>query len=203
MYLTDIVVNFQNYFLDYFDWNKFDKIDTLKKTFIFKVDNLENIIYFNAQFDSKFLDLIKNKTFNSKNNSYSYVCALTDGIKVVIVNLDNKGFIKEISDINIVDDVSITNILLYKKQEKVDYKTLENAKKFVFLTRNEKEIKKCINDNFLNVDEDLLKYLYLCLFNERENSVSKANKRLKKFLLDSWEDNYLKLYDLLKCNLIV
>ena len=60
MYLTDIVVNFQNYFLDYFDWNKFDKIDTLKKTFIFKVDNLENIIYFNAQFDSKFLDLIKN-----------------------------------------------------------------------------------------------------------------------------------------------
>ena len=45
MYLTDIVVNFQSYFLDYFDWNKFDKIDTLKKTFIFKVDNLENIIY--------------------------------------------------------------------------------------------------------------------------------------------------------------
>ena len=62
--------------------------------------------------------IIKNKTFNSKNNSYSYVCALTDGIKVVIVNLDNKGFIKEISDINIVDDVSITNILLYKKQER-------------------------------------------------------------------------------------
>ena len=138
MYLTDIVVNFQNYFLDYFDWNKFDKIDTLKKTFIFKVDNLENIIYFNAQFDSKFLNLIKNKTFNSKNNSYSYVCALTDGIKVVIVNLDNKGFIKEISDINIVDDVSITNILLYKKQEKVDYKTLENTRKFSFLTRKEK-----------------------------------------------------------------
>ena len=69
MYLTDIVVNFQNYFLDYFDWNKFDKIDTLKKTFIFKVDNLENIIYFNAQFDSKFLDLIKNKTFNFLYNS--------------------------------------------------------------------------------------------------------------------------------------
>lgn len=202
MYLYNIEVNFNKYFYDYFDWNKNDTIIHIKKIPILKVNNLEDILYQKVIFSKETIQIIYDKTeviTNRNVEHLKYACILTDKIKSIAVILDNKGNIKKISDLTIIDDIEVDNIIHKIKIEEVKYQIIKKTKKIIFLTRKEKEIKKFLVSK-LNVKTDYnqLAYLYLESFNKRENDITKIVKELQLLLENNWEKYYLKIYNFFK-----
>ncbi len=201
MYLCDIKVNFNKKFYDFFDWNKNDKIINLKKVPLYYTDNLENVIYNKVKFEPEFLNKIKDETI-SLNNRYNYVCILTNKTKFVAVNLNKNGLLKEISDINILDDIELNNDLINQKIKVVKYELLNKTKSIKFLTRNEEKIKNFLDKKInITTNHEQLKYLYLEEFNKKENDINVIVKDLKKLLINSWDENYIKIYNFFKVTL--
>ncbi len=59
-YIYDILLNFNENLVEYFEWNDNDKIKYVKKIILFKVSSkvIEDIIYNDVLFDSSFTDKI-------------------------------------------------------------------------------------------------------------------------------------------------
>ncbi|MBQ4634596.1 MAG: hypothetical protein IJB71_04540 [Bacilli bacterium] len=200
MYLCDIKVNFNKQYYDFFDWNKNDKIVTLKQVPLFFTRNLENIIYHQVKFPKEFLTKIKNETKTRKNNlNYKYACMLTNKSKFLAIILNEEGIVKEISDISILDDIELNNDLIDQKIQVVDYEIINANKKVRFFTREEEKIKKFLNKKQNSkYDKSKLKYLYFEKFNKKEEDIDKIILELKKILTSNWDENYLKIYDFFK-----
>lgn len=200
MYLCDIKVNFNKNYYDFFDWNKSDKMIMLKKTPLYYVNNLENLINNNVKFSKDFLDKIKNETEVIKYEpKYKYACVLTNRSKFIAVILDKNGSIKEISDINITDDIELNQDLINQRIKVINYELLNIRKKIKFLTREEIKIKEFLNNKInKNCDYEQLKYIYFENFNKKEENIDKIVRELKKILNKDWDNNYLRIYNLFK-----
>ena len=200
MYLCDIKVNFNKNYYDFFDWNKSDKIITLKRIPLYYVNNLENLIYNNAKFSKEFLSKIKDQTEVIKYESkYKYACILTNKSKFIAVILDKNGMVKELSDINIIDDIELNQDLINQRIRIASYESLNKNKKMKFLTREESKIKEFLQDK-INKDcnHEQLKYIYFENFNKKEENINKIVTELKKLFNTDWDNNYLKIYKFFK-----
>ena len=84
-YIYDILLNFNEDFFEFYDWNKNDKIIHIKKIPIYQVDNktLKDILHNKIKINGDFLTLIKDKTeeiifsfeksFKEKGWSFKYI----------------------------------------------------------------------------------------------------------------------------------
>lgn len=195
MYLCDLEVNFNKHYYDFFDWNKSDKLITLKKAPLYFVYNLENIINNQVKFSKEFLKEIENKY----SKSFKYVCVFTNKSKFLVVSLDKNGFVKKISDINILDDLELNQELVNEQIKVVNYEIIETKNQNHFLTRKEEVIKHFFAKNLNNnCNLEQLKYIYYEKFNHKEDNINVIIKELKKILKDDWDNNYLNIYNYFK-----
>ena len=181
-YIYDILVNFNDKEVyEFFEWEKDDNIEHIRKIPIFKVKPQEFNDFKNNKIkvDQSFLNKIKNKTEMFCNTSIEYIeyCAIiTDGMDLVVIEFDKEGeyILKSSMLLDEMEDTLDESELI--DDENIKYTVLNkeiNINRFVTRFENkikseiELEIKKLVeNKNFKK-----LKYLYYEWFNKKDNDM--------------------------------
>lgn len=202
-YIYDILINFQDYLYESFDWNLDDNITHVRKIPLYKIstNDLYNIINNECLIDKTLLDKFNNKCeiFNNKKIALlQQACLLTDGKEVIAIKCNPKGLIKYMSKLLIDEEYEVLDYSNNINLTTISYKIIKNKKQNIFKTRKEIEITKYI---YSKLDEILqkkeyskLKYLYYECFGKRNEDVYLIVKNIKKGLENNFDENYLKIY---------
>lgn len=181
-YIYDIILNFNNYYFDFYDWNKNDKITEIRKIPIFKVNSkvLNELKYNTFILNNNFMNKIKNKCeyFIGRTVKLNTSFLLTDGIDVVAFQIGKKIYYSSLQideELDILDNLKIM-------EENVDYKIVKKNKINNFKTRNqiiiEKNLKEKLNKLFKENNESKIKYIYYECFNEKINNIKLIKEKL-------------------------
>lgn len=200
-YIYDILLNFKEELIEFYDWNKNDNIIHIRKIPLLKISkqDLYNIKNYNIKFEYNFLDKIKNKTelFTPKTiKKMEYMFLLSDGDSILgIMKCDKK--IKK-SSLLIDEELDTLEEVRILDYENIEYKIIEKEKLDEFKTRKQKEIEKFIikEINKIKNEDEKLRYIYYDCFNKKEDNIDKILLELKENINDKKIKN--KLYDLFK-----
>ena len=196
-YIYDIYLNFNDVALDFFEWNKNDKLTHLKKIPIIKIskEDFKIICYHKFKIDINILNRIKDKTeiWKSKNN-IKYCCLFCCDSAILCVKFNKKGISEKKSFLFVDEELEILDSINTFNKEKINYKILRNDK-LLFKTRLQLEKDRFIKEKIKNIKNDELKYIYYECFNKYSNK--------DKMILDINNMNkngiqYENLYNILK-----
>lgn len=183
-YIYDIVLNFQDYYYNFYEWKNKDKIKNIYKIPIYRVSNKDILIFKNnkVKIDKNFLNKIK------KN-----MCLISNTKITIGLLFNSSGDLIKRSSLLYDEEEEANNIAKSLKETKIIF--LENKKnKYQDKLRIEIEKKETIL-NYLNkiTDPIVLKYLYYVYFKKEEEN-KEIKKILKKELEKSWSKNHNNLY---------
>ena len=193
-YIYDVVLNFQDELIEFYEWSSEDIIDHIKRIPIFRINhqNLNDLINKNITISNDFIQKIKNKTkCYRKTNDLKYSALFTDLNRVVGIEFSTEETIILECRFDLVEK-------LYYKVDSIIEKN--------FLTRKEKlkrnyilkELDKVYETN--NIDK--LNYLYKEIYNDSSLSFESKYLKLKKSIKENYESKYNILYDILKLTYI-
>lgn len=190
-YIYDIVLNFLNEFIEFYEWSNDDVIISVRKIRIYRIS------------DSDYLNIKNNKVILSHEfmNNYESVgkinniCLVSNGREVIGIKFDDDGLITSKSDmlfdeeldaLEIEDICSVTSNVVkgIVERGRVNY-TSRSKKKKVF------EVNNYLDNLYLNNDINALKYLYYDIFENDNNDIDKMVNTLKE------EKYYNKIYDII------
>ena len=199
-YIYDILLNYNDYAYDIFEWNKNDKITHVRKIPLIKLKtyDLLNFINKNIKLDSDFLLKIYKKTelFNKKNIDYAFVG--TDG-KIVIAFKIEKGKMKY-SQLFLDEENEVLDFSVNLNFTDIKYNVINSKNRDYLVTRNEKMMKKYIYDELKKIkDIEKLNFLYLECFNKKSENVIID---IYKDLNSNFDNIYVKFYKILKMTMI-
>lgn len=206
IYIYDILLNFcKNKILEFYEWEKEDKIEHVKKIKLLKVDSkvMDDFINYSVTITDEKKEEIKNGMELFKNKQVKRAMLFTDGYRVLAL-LFNENFKsieksrllleEELDVLDISEKLNAVNII-YKKTGK---------KEEDFLTRREYKIKnyleKEINKAYKKKDIDKLKYIYIEYFNEENEDIETIYNALKDSL-ETINEKHTKIFDMLNFNL--
>ena len=203
-YVYDLVLNFNNDYYEFYEWNKDDTIYHIKRIHLIKVDSktYNEILDNYVMFSDDFLLNIFNKCeyYNSRSvESFSYAFLLTDSYRVIGLLLDFTGKIVKYSSLLLDEEEYVLDLCDKLASIKLDYKIIKKRVKNEFQTRLEQYIIKYIKKD-LNLDYEL-KYLYYEYFNKESDDIKFIYESLMKELDKDISDKHYNLYNLIKISL--
>ncbi len=202
VYIYDIVLNFNDELLEFFEWEDNDDIKYIKRLPLIRVEDslIKDVLENDILFDDLLLDQIKGKTiyYDSKNENYPVVVLSNQDIAIAVL-INNNGY--KYSRLLLDEEYEVLNIVSKLSTTKVDYSIIGKKSINNNLTREErkirgillKEIDYLYNSNKL----DKLNYYYYEYFNEINNNKEEVYKRLKE-TLSVIDDKHLKLLEIVK-----
>ncbi len=206
-YVYDIVLNYQEYLYDFYEWNRDDNIYHIKRINLILVNSkVYNDIYDNiVSFNSDFLISIYNKCeyyTNRKINNIPYAFLLTDSYRVMGLLLDNSGEVIKYSSLLIDEEEEILDLCHKLGEISLEYQIIKKRDKKSLLTRKEIDIIQYIeNDLMANYEQrniNKLKYLYYEYFNKQSDDIYLIYEELLKELRKSFSKKHYDLYNLIK-----
>ena len=93
-YIYDVVLNFQDELIEFYEWSSEDTIDHIKRIPVFRVtpQNLNDLVNKNIKMNNDFIQKIKNKTkCYRKTNDLKYSALFTDLNRVVGIEFTSDG----------------------------------------------------------------------------------------------------------------
>lgn len=207
-YIYDILVNFNDKEIyEFFEWEKDDNIDHIRRIPIFKVKTAEFADFKNKKIkvDQTFLNKIRNKTEIFSNTSIDYIeyCAIiTDGMDLVVIEFDKEGeyVLKSSMLLDEMEDTLDESDLL--DIEDIKYTILEDNHKIKkFVTRFENKIKTEIEEEIgkliKNKNYKKLKYLYYEWFNKKDNDMEDIISKLNNITTDEITQKHISFLELI------
>ncbi len=200
-YIYDILLNFNEDLIEFFEWEDTDSIKYIKKVTLFKVDTkvIEDILYKKVIFSSDFSSKVPKYEMNGMKDAGS-ICLFTDGLIAIGV------LIKESMPIlfsRLLIDEEREVLEIAESLEYTNVKYVQNGeinKEKDSLTRKEKDMRKRLNeeidDLFLNKNYDKLLYLYYEFTNKESSNFEYAYKYLKESL-KNFEKRHKHLFEIL------
>lgn len=204
-YIYDILLNFNDDFYEFYEWEKGDYIYHVKKIPIIKIDtNLMELLFSKKiKFTKELGNMIYSKVdlFGNRKYKLKYCCLFTDGYKVLGVLLNDNLEVNKLSDL-LLDEASDTiNISNRSNIVELEYNIIGNNKYNYLLTRYENNIKKYLEEELKNIyknkEDSKLKYIYYEYFNNNIDNIDEAYKELKNSLKLEVTDKHINLYNLL------
>jgi len=174
-YIYDIVLNFQNNYYEFYEWQSTDKIINIKKIPVYKVKNQD---YLNLKFN----DIILDKK-NIPNQIKMFL--ITNGVEVMGLLLDNTGKVIKRSSLLIDESDEVLEEKETIKEINLKYKKNISKPHIQYarlIDEKNKFIKNFFNDIDINKDEYLLKYIYYDIYSSEENDIKKIYKILKELI---------------------
>ncbi len=205
-YIYDILLNFQDEYYDFFEWNPDDKITHIKKTPIIKISNedLNTIKEANTKFSEDFLKQIYNKTQIFKKydiNTINYVCVFCSANESIGVKINKTGTVVGKSSLLLDENDEVLEANENMETKKIDFSSKLKIKTSRFHTRKEieesKETIKKLQHLFKNGEENKLNYLFFECFGKKENDINKVFNKIKNEVY-KYNENYNKINDFLK-----
>ena len=188
-YIYDVVFNFtNNYYYDFFEWDKKDNLVNIKKAPLIRVDSKTflDFIDYKIKVDKSFLSLIENKSMSfKKNENYKYLVVLSNKEKCIALVFRENGLILYKSAM-LLDEEEEANQLVSEEIFKIKYKKLEQYNNY-FTLRGDiekkkymlKEVKKIYN----NQEFDRLRYIYYDIFDTFSDNIT-MYKEILNYLND-------------------
>lgn len=205
IYIYDILLNFsKEKVFEFYEWDKEDKIDHVKKIKLLKVDTqvMDDFMDYTVTIIDEKKEEIKNGMELFKNKQIKSAMLFTDGYRVlaILFNEQYKSIAKskllleeELDVLDIAEKLNPVNII-YKKASK---------KNPIFLTRHEFAIKSYLEKEFKKAykkqDRNKLTYLYMEYFDKEEKDLEKVYTQLKNSLQEI-NEKHIKIFDMLTCN---
>jgi len=199
-YIYDIVLNFNDEFYDFFEWNMDDNVDYIKRIPIFKVSNkaIKNLKN-NKVIINDFIDSIVDKTEIYMKNGIGiieYACLFCSDDEVIAIEFNYKGISIFKSDLLIDEALDIIEYCKKIKSIRLNYKIIAEDKKN-FMTREEVKMINFIKMELRNIVKsnniDKIKYLYYECFNKIDNNIIKMGIDLENYMFR----NPSKLFNIL------
>lgn len=204
-YIYDILLNFQDNYYDFFEWNSDDKITHIKKMPLIKVSNKDFKIIKNSLviFDDEFLKSIYNKTQIFKKydiNTLPYICTLCTEKETMGVKINKNG--KLIGKSSLLMDESDEALELSNNLDIFPIKyTVKQTSIPSFQTRKEitdsKKVLKDVNLLFETKEFTKLNYIFFECFGYQEKNINNVLNKIKEEIYN-FTENYYKIRDVLK-----
>ena len=206
-YIYDILVNFNREALEFYEWDKTDNIEHIRRIPLFKINSktlkdLKNNI---VKVNEKFLEKINEKTemyINKMIDYLEYASIFTDGSDLVVIEFSKSGenILKSMMLIDEAEEVLDESELLNETNIEYDIIKVNNVKQF--LTRNQKKIlsylKNEIDQLIKNKNFNKLKYLYYEWYDTKIDNMEKIIDDLYKIIDIDFSNKHIKFYDLIK-----
>ena len=197
-YIYDIILNFNDNLIDFYDWNNNDNIVDVKRIPIVCVNSKTycDLITSSFKLDDNFINKIKNKCeiYMGRKSNRVTAFLLTDMNNITAFKITNKieySSLQVNDELDILEDLFIKPIYLkykVKKKNKVELKTRNQLK-------NELYIKEELDKMFIENNYEKLKYIYYECFNKKENRIDYIKKDL--FNIETNSDTMRRLYNVL------
>lgn len=202
IYIYDILLNFsKNKIYDFYEWDKEDKIDHVKKIKLIKVNSkiIDDLFTYNITL----LDVKKSELEKGcelfKNKQVKKAMLFTDGYRVLAVLFNDQYKSVARSKLLLEEELDVLDIseklneveLIYKKSTKIE-EEFYTRKELEIKQKLEREIKKAYKKQEVNK----LGYIYIEYFNKEEKNI----EILYQNLLDSLKEineKHIKLLDML------
>ncbi|MBQ6495211.1 MAG: hypothetical protein IJI49_04340 [Bacilli bacterium] len=191
-YIYDIVLNFQDNYYNFFEWNREDKIKNIIKIPLYRVSDKDiNILKNNIiKVSKEFINKIK-----IDNKNYKKLICLVSNTKISLGLLFNEeGYLIKRS--SLIFDEEEECIEVSKKLPVTNIEYIENKKvEYQNKLRIEKEKKKkLINYIKDNNNSTILKYLYYDYYQKEPNDINEIKKSLLRELNKEWNIKQNNLY---------
>lgn len=190
-YYYDVVLNFLDTNVLFYEWNKEDNLEYFKKIPLIKVSSktLRDFINNDVCINQETLKIVKDRAIFADKN----------GCIALEFNESGKSIARSFFSLN--DELNIGEIIYTINTTDIDYKIV-NKINYNKNLRKEDKIKLIIKTEIkvLSEMEDTLKlkYLYMEWFNESCEDVKKMVKKMNDALKDKIGKREVKIYDLIK-----
>ncbi len=185
-YAYDVVLNFNDEFYNFYEWDTDDTIAYVKKIPIYKVTNdiINDFKTNNVSLDVSFIEtipisLVYKEIFVEKVYGLMIIASTDTSIAL---NFDNNGKVLKISDLQLDDLEEINDLVNKMKCTNIKYEVLSEKKKRSVI-RNEVNMVDFINtkiDSIKNKDE--LKYIYYeCFLKNDCSNINEMKELIKKY----------------------
>lgn len=165
-YIYDVLLNFQDEYYDFYEWQAQDKTKNIKRILMYIVNNKT---YLSLKYNNVTINV---NTLPQKNKMF----LITNGMEVMGIIINDQGKVIKKSSLLIDEAAEIINNLKKTKPTKIEF-TKVIKKAINFESRIQRERKKYINNFLLNIDKEkdiyLLKYLYHEINNKEEENIEK------------------------------
>jgi len=202
-YYYDFLLNFQDEYCMFYEWDESDNIEFIKKIPLFHIDSktFVDLLTKKVSLSKEFLKTIENKTKIKQNNYLKYTSIFGDGKNSIALEFDDNGVCINKSSLMIEDELNINEFMYTINLNKLDYKIL-GTEKLEKETRQELNIKKLLKIEIKNMYDkkefSKLKYIYLEWFNELLDNVDKMYNIMLEKINGTLTDREYKIYELIK-----
>lgn len=193
-YIYDIVLNFQENYYQFFEWNKKDKIKNIKKIPIYHLNDTDllNLINNKITVDNNFINKIKEDNKTNK----KIICLVSNTKLTLGLLFDEQGHLLKRSSLIYEEEDEVNTLAITLPLTKINYLTNITTPKENKL-RIEIEKKNQLLDYINSINNTiLLKYLYYEYFKEEENNNIKIKEALTQELEKNWTKKQNDLYHL-------
>lgn len=207
-YYYDILLNFQDVYCMFYEWDSEDAVDFVKKVPLFHIDNkvYKDILTKKIKVNKEFLERIEDKTKLKQNNTLKYACIFGDGKNAIGIEFNDEGVVLNKSSILLEDEININEFMYSIDLIKLDYEVISIDSKRSE-TRQDEKIKRIlkieINSMYENKNKSKLKYIYLEWFNKLSDDYDKMYENMLKKLDSKLTKKEYEIYNLIKMTLNV
>lgn len=202
-YYYDILLNFQENYYMFYEWDKEDNIEFVKKIPLFHIDSKEIVDIFNNKImiTNEFLKLIENKTKIKQNKFLKYTAIFSDGKNSLAVEFNDEGVLINKSSLILDDELSINEFMYSINKSNLDYQIIGTETRSKE-TRQELKIKRLLKLEVQSMYEkkeySKLKYIYLEWFNELKENVDSMYELMLNKINSTLTNKEYEIYELIK-----
>lgn len=196
-YIYDILLNFNEKYYEFYDWD--DNPIHIKKIPLFKISNEQMKIVFNNNVKIDIKDIM-NKTESFDNKIETCIVLATENITIAL-KLDKNGKVIERSSLLFEEEDEVLEAVYVLEEKSLNIEII-NGIKNNFLTREDNNIYNFVMNQIdkliINKEENKLLYLYYECFNIKDDNINKVIKIIKKSICEEFDKYGNIIYNFLK-----
>lgn len=202
-YYYDILLNFQEEYYMFYEWEENDPIEFIKKIPIYNVSNKVYIDLLTSKIkvNNDFLNNILDKTKLKQNKTLTYTCIFGDGKNALAVEFNNDGTLINKSSILLDDEININEFMYGIDEYDLKYEIISKDRVRID-TRQDENIKNILNIEIKNIyknkEYSKLKYIYLEWFNKLSDDYNTMYNNMLDRLKNKLTKKEYDIYNLLK-----
>lgn len=206
-YIYDVVLNFQQNYYDFFEWNKNDNIYHMRKIPIIKTNKKELLDIINncVSFTESTMNFLNTQNIQAERFNKNSIDKIKNTVilacdeNAIAIKFNKEGLVYSKSSLLPDEKDDIIEIAKFQTPKTLNYKKVKSSNLNPFQTRFELENKNFINKELDKIykkqDKQKITYLYLECFEKEENNITSAYKKLKQEVEKSSE-NFQKIYNI-------